>query len=172
MNAPVALPPAAAAGVWSVAVETEPGPEVAALFARRFGHPLPDFPHHVVARVALDGAHPPLCYIHFSEHQGVLLGGGACVDERLLRRLDAGQRRQLKARGGPYQLSLRWAVAHFAPHFPAIFGYCGDVLAERADLAVGFEPVGHPHLLGYFTRPLDEGQRKSLIAIAHAVGPF
>jgi hypothetical protein len=160
------------AGVLSVAVETEPGPEVAALFARRFGHPLPDFPHHVVARVALDGAHPPLCYIHFTEHQGVLLGGGACIDERMLRKLDAGQRRTLKADGGPYQLSLRWAVSHFAPHFPAIFGYCGDVLAERADLAVGFEPVGHPHLLGYFPRPLDDGQRNRLIAIAHAVGPF
>lgn len=172
MTAPVPLSAEVAAGVWSVAVETQPGPDVAALFVRRFGHPLPDFPHHVVFRVSVDGAQPPLCYIHFSEHQGILLGGGACIDERLLRRLDALQRRQLKAHGGPYQLSLRWAVAHFAPRFPAIFGYCGDVQAERADLAVGFERVGHPHLLGYFTRPLDEERRKSLIAIAHAVGPF
>jgi hypothetical protein len=156
----------------SIAVESRPGEDVAALFARRFGHPLPDFPHHVVARVARDGASLPLCYIHFTEHAGVLLGGGACIDDRLLRRLDAGTRRALKAAGGPYQASLRWAVAHFAPRFPAIFGYCGDALAERADRAVGFEPTGHPHLLAYFTRPLDRAERERLVAIAHAVGPF
>lgn len=156
----------------SIAVEAEPDAGVAALFARRFAQPLPDFPHHVVARVRADGEARPLCYIHFTEHAGVLLGGGACVDDRLLRRLDAGTRLALKAAGGPYQASLRWAVAHFAPRFPAVFGYCGDVLAERADRAVGFTPTGHPHLLAYFTGPLDEDERARLVAVAHAVGPF
>lgn len=156
----------------SIAVETAPGSDVAALFSRRFGHPLPEIPHHVVARVLVDGAARPLCYIHFTEYQGVLLGGGACVDDRLLRRLDPAVRHALKAVGGPYQASLRWAVAHFAPRFPAIFGYCGDVLAERADRAVGFEPTGHPHLLAYFTRALAPDERRRLVALAHAVGPF
>lgn len=156
----------------AIAVEAAPGADVAALFSRRFGHALPDFPHHVVARVHVDGEARPLCYIHFTEHQGVLLGGGACVDDRLLRRLDPALRRALKVAGGPYQASLRWAVAHFAPRFPAIFGYCGDVLAERADRAVGFEPTGYPHLLAYLTRPLDAAARDRLVAIAHAVGPF
>jgi len=156
----------------SIAVEAEPDTAVAALFTRRFGHPLPDFPHHVVARVRADGEARPLCYIHFTEHAGVLLGGGACVDERVLRRLDDDMWRSLKAAGGPYQASLRWAVAHFAPRFPAIFGYCGDRLAERADRAVGFESTGHPHLLAYFTGPLDEGERARVVALAHAVGPF
>lgn len=168
---PARAGPPAAEGL-SIALEAEPGADVAALFARRFGHPLPDFPHHVVARVRADGVEAPLCYIHFTEHAGVLLGGGACVDDRLLRRLEAGTRCALKAAGGPYQACLRWAVAHFAPRFPAIFGYCGDVLAERADRAVGFEPTGHPHLLAYFTWPLDAAERARLIAIAHAVGPF
>ncbi len=157
---------------FSIAVEDEPTADVVALFARRFGHPLPGCPHHVVARVRADGVSAPICYIHFTEHAGVLLGGGACIDDRLLRRLDAQVRRALKAGGGPYQASLRWAVAHFAPRFPAIFGYCGDVLAERADRAVGFEPTGHPHLLVYFTRPLDPSERERLVAIAQAVGPF
>jgi hypothetical protein len=156
----------------SIALEDGPAADVQALFARRFGDRVPDFPHHVVARVALHDARPALCYIHFTEHQGVLLGGGACIDDRLLRRLDAGTRRALKAAGGPYQASLRWAVAHFASRFPAIFGYCGDVLAERADRAVGFESTGHPHLLAYFTQPLDAAERARLVAIAHAVGPF
>lgn len=156
----------------AIAVEIEPSPDVAALFTRRFGHPLPDFPHHVVARVRIDATWRPLCYIHFAEHAGVLLGGGACIDDRLLRRLDASTRHALRSEGGPYQATLRWAVARFASSFPAIFGYCGDALAERADRAVGFMPTVHPRLLAYFTRPQDEAERDRLIAIAHAVGPF
>lgn len=156
----------------AIAVEIEPSPDVAALFVRRFGDSLPGFPHHVVARVRIDAVWLPLCYIHFTEHAGVLLGGGACIDDRLLRRLDAATRLALRSAGGPYQATLRWAVAHFASSFPAIFGYCGDALAERADLAVGFTPTGHPHLLAYFTSPQDEVDSDRLIAIAHAVGPF
>src|SRR5690606_21940535 len=102
----------------------------------------------------------------------ILLGGGACTDDRLLRRLPAAQRAVLRAAGGVYHHALTRSVALFAPRYPAIFGYCGDALAERVDLSVGFRPTGHEHLLVYFTRPLAEPAKARLIAQAHAIGPF
>ena len=78
----------------------------------------------------------------------------------------------IRSAGGLYRYSLAWSVRHFAPRFPAIFGYCGDVLAERTDLAVGFGKTRYPRLLVYFTRPLDDAKQRALIEQANAVGPF
>lgn len=144
-----------------------------ALFRRRFGGDPPDFPHHVVAvhRPAA-GAEVPLCYVHFSALGEILLGGGACVDNRAMRVLSAEERAAIREDGGLYRMTLAWAVRHFAPRYAAIFGYCGDALAERIDLAVGFERTAHKHLLVYWTRELPSAARAALIAQAHAVGPF
>jgi len=143
------------------------------IFARRYRAEAPDFPHHVIAFYRHpDGSEVPACYIHFSELGESLLGGGACVDDRILRSMTAPARAAIRAAGGLYQYTLRWAVRHFSPHCLAIFGYCGDRLAERADLAVGFEPTVHPQLLAYFPRDLTRGDRERLIEQAHAVGPF
>jgi hypothetical protein len=156
-----------------VVAEREDGASIAnALFRLRYGQDAPDFPFHVIASWR-DGDHEvPLCYIHFTAHGEALLGGGACVDSHVLRRLPADLRAAIRAAGGLYRYSLAWSVRHFAPRFSAIFGYCGDVLAERTDLAVGFARTEHAHLLVYFTRPLDAESRNALIARAHAVGPF
>jgi hypothetical protein len=143
------------------------------LFRYRYREQAPDFPHHVVGFWRdPDGVEHPACYIHFTALGEVLLGGGACTDPRLLRRLPPDQRGALRAAGGVYQHCLAQAVQLFAPRYPAIFGYCGDALAERVDRAVGFQPTGHRHLLVYFTRPLPPGERARLVALAHAVGPF
>jgi hypothetical protein len=143
------------------------------LFQHRYREPAPDFPHHVVGFWRdPGGTEHPACYIHFTALDEILLGGGACTDQRLLRRLPPDQRAALRAAGGVYQHCLTQAVRLFAPRHPAIFGYCGDALAERVDRAVGFQPTGHPHLLAYFTRPLAAAERARLVALAHAVGPF
>lgn len=143
------------------------------IFQRRYRQAAPDFPYHVVGFYrAPDGESQAACYIHFTALGDCLLGGGACVDDRVLRRMAAPAREALHRAGGLYRHCLAWSVRHFAPHYPAIFGYCGDALAERADLAVGFERTAHPHLLVYFTRPLTAETRARLIAEANAVGPF
>jgi hypothetical protein len=145
----------------------------AALFRRRYGVEPPSFPHHVLAfDRGPGGSDEPVCYIHFTEMDGLLLGGGACVDDRALRRMDAPTRAAIRAAGGLYRMTLDWAVRHFAPSWPAIFGYCGDPLAERIDLAAGFERTRHPHLLVHWTRPLPDADREHLVAQAHAIGPF
>ncbi|MGD9583714.1 MAG: hypothetical protein AB7V26_08665 [Lysobacterales bacterium] len=145
---------------------------VRTLFEHRYRSAAPDFPHHVVASVAGSGAGQPLCYVHFSDFGEVLLGGGACVDQRRLRRVAPELRNALRAAGGAYRATLDWAVRHFAPRYPAIFGYCGDPLAERIDLAAGFVKTDFPHLLVHWTRPLDAAEQSRLIGIAHAFGPF
>ena len=154
--------------------EVDHGPAfVESIFQRRYKQSAPDFPHHIVAFWRRDdGAFVPLCYAHFSDAGEILLGGGACTDDRVLRRLSAAQRDALRTVGGVYQHTLDYAVKHFAPRYAAIFGYCGDGLAERVDLAVGFSKTEYKHLLVYWTRDLAPAQRAVLLAQANAVGPF
>ena len=153
--------------------EVDDGGRVAnALFRLRYGSDAPDFPFHVIAFWNDNGSRVPLCYIHFTAQGDALLGGGACVDNRVLRRLPEDLRDRIRIAGGLYKYSLAWSVQHFAARFSAIFGYCGDVLAERTDLAVGFKKTEYPRLLVYFTRALDAVERRLLIERANAVGPF
>jgi hypothetical protein len=143
-----------------------------ALFLRRYRQGAPDFPHHVVAFWCSDGGQIPVCYIHFTAQESSLLGGGAVVDERALRRMPASLRTAIRAAGGMYKYTLAWSMRHFASHCDAIFGYCGDALAERVDLSLGFAKTGHQHLLVYWTRELELEKQRELIARAHAVGAF
>ncbi len=155
-------------------VEVDDGPGTAGeLFLRRYREPAPDFPHHVVGFWCdADGRRHPACYIHFTPVGELLLGGGACTDDRLLRRMPSEQRRQLRAAGGVYHHTLKRSLELFRERYSAVFGYCGDVLAERVDRAVGFQSTRHPHLLVYFTQVLPLERQAHLIAQAHAVGPF
>jgi hypothetical protein len=156
-----------------VVEEVADGGRVAnALFRLRYHADAPHFPHHVIAFWNHGAQKIPLCYIHFTAQGDVLLGGGACVDNRALRRLPAELRDAIRAAGGLYKYTLAWSVRHFAPCFSAIFGYCGDVLAERTDLAVGFKKTEHARLLVYFTRQLAESRQLELIEQANAVGAF
>lgn len=143
------------------------------IFLRRYRAPAPDFPIHVLAFYRDEvGTEIPVCYIHFTVQGDLLLGGGACVDDRVLRRMTLAARAAIKQAGGLYQHALAWSVCHLAARCKAIFGYCGDALAERADLAVGFQRTAHDKLLVYFTQELSASERERLIAEANAVGPF
>lgn len=148
-------------------------PAMDALFRHRYGVPGPDFPIHVAAWHAPTDGQPELaCYIHFTEQGDLLLGGGACVDPRVMRRMPASLRQSIRAAGGLYQLSLCWSLQQFRGRCKAVFGYCGDPLAERVDRAAGFVDTGHDHLLVYWLDNCDKSEQERLIAEAHAVGPF
>ena len=143
------------------------------MFQRCYRQAAPDLPLHVLAFSLPSDADPiPVCYIHFSDAGEYLLGGGACVDSRALRRILPAHRAALRAMGGLYAVTLQWSLRNFGSRYRAIFGYCGDVLAERIDLAAGFERTMHPHLLIYSALPLFASERADLIAQAHAAGPF
>lgn len=159
---------------WVDVAEVEYGQPLAEpIFQRRYRASAPDFPYHVIARCrTTQGAWVPACYIHFTAIDRILLGGGACVDDRVLRQLPEAARLALHAVGGLYQHTLRWSLEHFGPRCDAIFGYCGDALAERADLAVGFRKTEHRHLLAYFPAPLSDAEREAAIQRAHEASPF
>lgn len=154
--------------------EVDDGRAVAGeLFQRRYREQAPDFPLHIVAFwKAPDGREHPVCYIHFTPQGELMLGGGACTDDHLLRRLPADHRAALRAAGGVYRHALTRSVDLLSSRCKAIFGYCGDPLAGRIDRAVGFRDTAHPHLLVYFTRDLPSAEQDALIAQANAVGPF
>jgi hypothetical protein len=145
----------------------------AALFRRHFGSEAPAIGHHVSAIVRSDSLPiGTLCYIHFSEHGTALLGGGACVDRALLRRLSLELRIRTREDGGAYGMTLKWALRHFQCSADAVFGYCGDRLAERIDLACGFQRTPHKHLLVYWCRSENVGDRSALVEKVAAIGPF
>lgn len=152
--------------------EADGAQRAAELFMHRFGHPTPTWGHHVLAFHRGAGDEALLCYVHFTPADGLLLGGGACVDNRVMRMLPRSLRATIREQGGLYRMTLDWAVRRFAPEYPAIFGYCGDALAERIDLEAGFERTAHPRLLVKWTRAVDAPERMRLIAKAHALGPF
>ncbi len=149
-------------------------PDVAELlFQRKYQRSVPDFPHHVVASYRpADGQPIPVCYVHFTDCGDILLGGGACTNDRVLRQMTAAQRDVVRAAGGIYQHSLHWSVQHFSRRFSAIFGYCGNALAERIDRAVGFQSTSHEHLLVYWTGDADPRRRRQMIAKANSFAPF
>ncbi|MEO8012324.1 MAG: hypothetical protein ABI650_11815 [Dokdonella sp.] len=144
-----------------------------ALFVRKFGHPPPQHPHHLAAfHLGVDGVSTLACYVHFWSFGDIVLGGGACVDDRVLRRLDASQRERLRAQGGLYRLVLDYAVHKFSAGHSAIFGFCGDRRAEAVDRAAGFVSTEHAKLLVYWARDLHPLHQAALVAKAHALGPF
>jgi len=154
--------------------EDENVPEVAELlFQRKYQRSVPDFPHHVVAfHRAGEGDSVPVCYVHFTDCGDILLGGGACTDDRVLRQMTPAQRDAVHAAGGIYQHTLQWSVRHFSARFGAIFGYCGNALAERIDRAAGFESTPYEHLLVYWTGESDARRRRQMMAKANSFTPF
>ena len=143
------------------------------LFRHRYGTDAPDFPLHVLAFAREGGRRGALlCYIHFTAQGDLLLGGGACVDNRAVRLLSRESRDAIRDAGGLYRSALAWSIRRFNLRYKAIFGYCGDALAERVDLDVGFRKTRHEHLLVHFNDNVSVSERERLIAQAHAVGPF
>lgn len=143
------------------------------MFLRRYRQPAPNYPHHVVTFCrTTSGEWLPAAYMHFIDRGDYLLGGGACVDDHVIRRMNTENRKAIAAAGGLYFHALRWALAELTPRCSAIFGYCGNRLAERINLSSGFVRTPHPHLLVYFTKPLTEAEQHRLIEAAQQVGPF
>ncbi|HET6632454.1 MAG TPA: hypothetical protein VFG73_07085 [Rhodanobacteraceae bacterium] len=143
------------------------------LFRRKFGLAIPEFPHHFVAFVRLPGgALQPACYTHATDCGDIALGGGACTDTRVLRRLDASQRERLRAVGGIYRYTLLGMLDQLRARFPVLFAYCGDALSERVMLATDFQPTGEPGLLAYWMATVTERRRAQMVAKARSFVPF
>ncbi len=82
------------------------------------------------------------------------------------------QREQISAAGGAMVHGLRHAFLKLADDCDAYFGYCGDPRAWEVDMAAGFVPTEHDKLIARWHKPLDPVRTRSLVAKAHAIGPF
>ena len=157
----------------SVTVLDDAEPFFGALFRRKFGDPIPTFPRHVGGFYhATEGQFMPLSYLHFTPFGDIMLVGGLCTDGRVFERMSAMQREQIRAAGGVMVHALRHAFVRLAGECDAYFGYCGDPRAWEVDMQAGFEPTEHEKLIVRWHKPLDPVRRRSLVAKAHAVGPF
>lgn len=147
--------------------------EFGALFERKFGHALPQWPHHVVSFYRrADGALVPLSYSKFFHFQNVMLVGGCCTDGRAYAAMTDADRDALAASGGSMVHVLRHGFARFAGECEAYFGYCGDPRAWEVDIAAGFEPAGPDKLLVRWHKEQNATTQRSLIAMVEAMGPF
>lgn len=143
-----------------------------ALFQHAFGDPVPDFPRHFVLQVSGADQQPlTLGYVHFTQHHNIYLGGGMCIDSRLLRQLSKAQRKALQRQGGPAFTLLSNAIKQLDDGV-AVFGHVGHQGAYQVDLAVGFKPTNHPHLIVYWLAELSDEQQRDTIQLAADVGPF
>ncbi len=137
------------------------------------GQSPPDRGRHFVTLVeCAAGAWSLLTYVHFQPFGDTCLGGGACTDTAVLRRVSPAIRDSLRAEGGPYAQLLRFALRKMAKEFFAFFGHTSDGRATRIDLEVGFRPTPVRDLLIYTPQPLDDTLERALIAKIAAVGPF
>ncbi|MCX7554311.1 hypothetical protein OS175_10505 [Marinicella sp. S1101] len=142
------------------------------LFEKSFGAKVPDFPKHfVLVAEAPNDETLILGYVHFTQHENVYLGGGMCVNKQALRQLPKNLRSALNQQGGVAYTMLSEAVKQLND-CDAVFGYVGHKGAYRIDLAVGFEPTVHKHLIVYWKKPMNELEQKQIIQKAHAYGPF
>jgi hypothetical protein len=151
----------------------DPQPIVGELFRRKFGHPIPDWKHDLVAFVRLgDGLLAPMSYAKFMPFGSVMLVGGCCTDGGAFAHLDDSQKAALTASGGAMAQLLRHGFEHFADSCDAFFGYCGDARAWEVDLSAGFEPTGHDKLLVHWHKPINDQLKRGLVAMAQALGAF
>mgnify|MGYP001098152661 CR=1 FL=1 len=155
-------------------MEVDDGPRHAqAIFDRRYRLQVPEFPNHIVAFYRRDdGSLVPVCYVHFTDCGDIMLCGGACTDDRVLRQMSTAQRDRLREVGGVFRLTLNWCTRRYASRCLAMFGYSGDALAHREGVAAGWVPLEDHRLLAFWCRELDERKRHELIAKAQSFIPF
>lgn len=153
--------------------EVVPQPGADELFRRKFGDPLPAYPHHFTATYRDGNGDLHLAsYGHVMLHLGMGLGGGSCTDQRVLRLMSADERAAVKSAGGLHFLLIRFIFERFVTHAPVLFAYCGDARAEMVDLRAGFEKTEYSYLLRRVLRPLTDAEVADYTRRAAAIGPF
>ncbi len=141
-------------------------------FKRAFNDQIPNFPKHFVLLACNElGENMTLGYVHFTQHHNIYLGGGMCVNSRVLRHLPEHLRHELNEQGGVAFYMLSQTVKKLK-NCDAVFGYVGHKGAYRIDLAVGFEQTKHKHLIVYWKTELNQEQQQQTIQTAYEFGPF
>ena len=152
-------------------------PYAGALFQKKFGHPIPDYPIHYVAFYQpLNGERKAVAYVHYLAHENTFLCGGMCVDTGVYRemRRDSIDRLELVGEaGGLAEHLLRTTFEMLGP-CAAIFGSVGDATARVVDLRAGFVDTGETHVMVVWrdARDASDAEKTALIKKIAALGTF
>mgnify|MGYP006909086314 CR=1 FL=1 len=151
----------------------EPDAEVDALMRRLLNVGAPAFPIHFLTHVETgDGAQELACYIHATDCGDIVLTGGACTDNRLLRRLPLAQRQLLRQVGGIYRYTIMHMQRVLRDRFAALFACCGNKAAERIMLNTDAERAGPDELFVCWLHDTSHKQREQMKAKARSFMPF
>lgn len=151
----------------------EPDADVDALMRRLLNVGAPAFPLHFLTHViADDGRRHLACYIHATDCGDIVLTGGACTDNRLLRRLSAEKRALLREVGGIYRYTIMHMQIVLKDRFHALFACCGNKAAERIMLETDAVRAGPDELFVCWMRDAPAAQRRQMIAKARSFMPF
>lgn len=143
------------------------------LFRHRYNDTAPDWGHHILAFYRRpDGAWSPASYVNYLPHDGAMLIGGACTDDRVLAAMTPGEQERVARAGGLMLQNVRYAEARFAGVSVGTFGHCGDARSWTVLERAGFVRLDHPHLVVRWNREPASPERDRLIAGVDALGPF
>jgi len=147
-------------------------PMAGSLFEKSFGSSIPNFPKHFLLMATNESELSiTLGYGHVTKHQNIYLGGGMCVNSKALRHLPRPVRKNLSQQGG-VAFTLVSRIVNTLDDCDAVFAYVGHKAAYKIDLAVGFKPTQHDHLIVYWKKQLDAAAQQNIIELAHQQGPF
>jgi hypothetical protein len=139
----------------------------AALFRRKFGQEIPNFPKHFVAMIGEQCAG----YVHYTAWQGDYLCGGLCIDDRVYRALNAEQRTSIRERGGIAEIMMR--AAHPSLEDGAvIWAYMGNKQAQSVAFRIGYVATASPCLFVRWQHPLSDVEKQKRMDIAMKLEPF
>ena len=119
------------------------------LFKQSFGDAIPNFPKHFVLLLSDQGLTLTLGYVHFTKKDNIYLGGGMCVNSRVLRQVPKAIRKDLSSMGGVAFTMLSESVKQLND-CDAVFGHVGHQGAYKIDMAVGFEQTENDHLIVFW----------------------
>jgi hypothetical protein len=149
----------------------DPG-AAAAIFRKKFGHPLPDFPDHYVATYRGGGAAEIVGYVHMTALDAMRLCGGLCVDDTVYRRMDAAALTLVRVAGGIGKMMVAAATADRGEAL-ASFGYMGNRQSQLIAEDVGYELAIAPHVYAFWHEdPMPPEARERLLARVRELGPF
>jgi len=147
-------------------------PYAGALFKRKFGHPVPDFPRHFVLVFQPPGEEArTLAYVHHTAFESAFLAGGLVSDGNEFRKLTRETQDELMKRGGMAQWVMAESCERLQP-CDAVYAYIGDEKSRILNERIGYKLVHPPYLFIFPSKGVPEDRLAPLTEKVVALGPF
>lgn len=147
-------------------------PYAGALFKRKFGHPIPDFPRHFVLVYQPPGEEVrTLSYVHHMVFESGYLAGGLVADGNEFRKLGKQTQDEVMRRGGMAQWVMSESCERLQP-CDAVYAYIGDERSREVNARIGYKFVHEPYLFILPSKGVPEKRLAPLTAKVVALGPF